>query len=969
MSISGNEKNHMREIYNWRINMYHPYSKNDPHVRKALYEIYAKKCFYCGDLIKPKNMHVDHILATNSQKENDTEFNQYLNELLRGGFVLDCIENYLPTCAACNLTKSNRNFSVANLRFFHGEAKKRADKILREIKKYNNQQISFDEYDPDYDYWEKIDFSYQKDISEAIAGYRLQPCHVIACPRLPQVEGIKKRLGVVDYVIVEGEPGCGKSISVYQVAFDLSLQGYTIYRYINKNAEDTILVPQSDDKKYLVIIDDAQNLPQFSLENVLSQSQRKTKIILAFTKLEKGKPFYSEPIRLTNHDAVNAIAKDYKKRKSEILPIVQHFDKSVGDGMLDVPFESRIKNAAIKETPWLFNYTLRGGWSTINEQFQSVYNHNNCGLLCTIIALFQILKKDSSIDFTWLQSYIQEFDKNISWAENDLEYLINYKMVVSFDDVRIVHIESARKIIRCFFVIGNENCKTLFCRILEKSYGDRYYDEQGLIWLQSVVSSYFLEERVFTDSLLSSVFSNLDTVNDEERRGFIVYFLERMFHLHRERNGRYYFEQNKQDFANWVSSATSKNVYAYSQLINALNNERNDSLKRFVSKIDILSLMRGFDDSTVDNLYAWSCLFNRLSCAYENESIKQLGDMLRKPLIAKSQSVSEKNVGMYYSSLSHICFINPELIIELLARKIDVFQHLWLFEPEEALYTLDFDFLGYVCGISLLSTIRPSKEQRTFTKHFVKTLPVKPVAEYISHSLPRDWHNVYYLGLLLYRENKRKYGEIIKSLELDFLSKTTGLLWKKTNGDLHLLFSFIANGDYSCAQSFFEANKDRIEEIGVAFIELLPQQTIELHKKRVKCRLFENSWNDITLKALMALHESSENDYQAILDSEVMQLVNKISDFCILDFDKHDREERTLFDITVFLKETYPEILIKTVSLLDFSNMKKNKLSMQQDSRYDRKCKNRFNDMINILIECSDENSIRELQSLKSFKK
>lgn len=947
--------------------MYHPYSKNDPHVRKALYEIYSKKCYYCGDLIKPKNMHVDHILATNSQKENDAEFNQYLDELLRGGFVVDCIENYLPTCAACNLTKSNRNFSVANLRFFHGEAQKRADRIVREINKYNNQQISFDDFDPDYDYWEKIDFSHQKDISEAIAGYRLQPCHVIACPRLLQVEEIKKRLDVVDYVIVEGEPGCGKSISVYHVAFDLSLQGYTIYRYINKNAEDTISIPQSDDKKHLVIIDDAQVIPQFSLESVLSQSQRNTKVILAFTKLDKGRPFYSEPIRLTNYDAVKAIAKDYKKRKSEILPIVQQFDKSVGDGTLDVPFESRIKNAATKNTPWLFNYTLRGGWNTTNEQFQSVYNHNYCGLLCALISLFQILKKDSQIDFTWLQTYIQKFDKNISWTENDLQYLISYKMVVSFDDVRIVHIESARAIIRCFFVIGNENCKTLFCRILEKSYEDRYYDEQGLIWLQSVVSSsaYSLEERVFTDSLLCSVFSNLDTVNDEERRGFIVYFLERMFHLHRERDGRYYYEQNKHIFANWVSSSTSKNAYAYSRLINALNNERDDSLKRFVSKIDITSLMRRFDDCSVDNLYAWSCLLNRLSCAYDNESRTQFGNLLREPLTKKCHLVTDNNVGVFYSSLSEICFIKPDLIIQLLSSKINVFQRLWFSNPEEALYTLNFEFLGYVCGISLLSSIKPTKEQRSFTKQFVNTLPEKPIAEYISHSLPRDWHNIFYLGLLLYRENKRKYAEIIKCLKLDILSKTTGLLWKKTNGDLHLLFSFIANGDFASAQSFFEANKDRIEEIGVVFIELCPKQTIELHKKRVKCRLFENGWNDISLKALMALHESSEIDYQAILNSEVMQLVKKISEFCILDFDKHNREEKTLLDITIYLKETYPDILIKTVSLLDFSKMEKNKLSMQQDSRYDRKCKKRFNDMINILIACSTENSIRKLQSLK----
>ena len=177
--------------------MYHRYSKNDPLVRKALYEAYSKKCAYCGDLIQPKNMHVDHILATNAKKSDDSDFNQYIDELNNDGFILDSIENYRPSCAACNLIKSNRNLNVASLRFYHNQAKEKSSKVLSVINKYQNQDVSFSQFDPDYDYWEKIDFSHQKDISEAIAGYRLQPCHVCACPRLTQVEEIKKRLDIV----------------------------------------------------------------------------------------------------------------------------------------------------------------------------------------------------------------------------------------------------------------------------------------------------------------------------------------------------------------------------------------------------------------------------------------------------------------------------------------------------------------------------------------------------------------------------------------------------------------------------------------------------------------------------------------------------------------------------------------------------------------------------------------------------
>ena len=947
--------------------MYHHYSKNDPLVRKALYEAYSKKCAYCGDFIQPKNMHVDHILATNAKTSDDGDFNQYIDELSSDGFILDSIENYRPSCAACNLKKNNRNFSVATLRFYHHEASEKSSKVLSIIAQCQTQDVSFDGFDPDYDYWEKIDFSHQKDISEAIAGYRLQPCHVCACPRLKQVEDIQKRLDIVDYVIVEGEPGCGKSISIYQAAFDMSEKGYVVYRYINKNAEDTIFLPQSNEKKHLIIIDDAQNLPQFSLEQIISQSQKLTKIILAFTQLRTAERSYTEPIRITNFDAVKAISQDYKRRKSEILPIVQKFDRYVGDGMMDTPFENRIKNAATKNTPWLFNYTLRGGWNTTNQNFQMVYSHNNCGLLSAIIALFQILKMDNTVDFKWLQTYIQKFDKTISWTEDDLDYLIKNKLVASLDDVRIVHIESAKIIFHNFFKIADEESNQLIVKIIEDGYNSRIFTEQGLIWLQNVAfsSEYYLREKIFTESLLDSVFLNLDDVIDEERRGYIAYFLERMFSLHREKNGRHYFRQNEQILAQWISVSTSKNAYPYAQLLNALNNERDDTLKSFVSKINIASLLRNFFDSSVENLYEWAKLLDRLAYAYNEKERETFADLLKAPLSAKSQEVTIKSVGVFYYSLAEMFYLSPNLILELLSNNIDKFQILCSNKTEEAIDVFDFDFIDHVCGISHFSPHKPTKQQRDFSKKFVNALPVKEIANFISYSMPRNWHRIYDIGRLLYRENKKKYSKIVKAVDYDILNKTTASLWRMTDGDLHLLFCFISYGDLSSGQQFLAQSKDKIQELGLAFIENLPEQTIELFEKGVKLRLFENHWNDATFCALKNLHSFSVEKYKEILDSEVTQFASRISEFCILDFEKY---EKTLYEIMVYVKETYHEVISAIVPLLDFSKMKEEKKRMLRDDRFDRRCKKQFSELINLLIEHSDEISVIRLQEINNLK-
>lgn len=945
--------------------MYHHYSKNDPLVRKALYEAYTKKCAYCGDLIQPKNMHIDHILATNAKKSDDSDFNQYMDELNNDGFILDSIENYRPSCASCNLKKNNNNFNVATLRFFHNEARSKSSKILSIIEQYQKQSLSFDCFDPDYDYWEKIDFSHQKDISEAIAGYRLQPCHVCACPRLKQVEDIKKRLDIVDYVIVEGEPGCGKSISIYQAAFDLFEKGYVVYRYINKNAEDTIFLPQSNEKKHLIIIDDAQNLPQFSIEQIISQSQKLTKIILAFTQLRTAERSYTEPIRITNFDAIKAISQDYKKRKSEILPIVQKFDRYVGDGMMDTPFESRIKNAATKNTPWLFNYTLRGGWNTTNQNFQTVYSHNKCGLLSAIIAIFQILKMDNTVDFKWLQTYIQKFDNTISWTEDDLDYLIKNKLVASLDDVRIVHIESAKIIFHNFFKIADEESKQLIIKILENGYNNQLFTEQGLVWLQSVAfsSEYYLREKIFTESLLNSVFSNLNDITDDERRGYIACFLERMFSLHREKNGKYYFKQNEHIFAQWISTATSKNAYSYSQLLNALNNERNDTLKNFVSKINIGVLLQNFSDSSIEDLYVWAKLLERLAYPYNTSERMRFGELLSPYLKAKSQEVTVKTVGVFFYALSEMFYLNQDLILELLTNNVDKFRSLCLEKVDDAIEILDFRFID-LCGLPHFSYRKPTKHQRDFSKKFVNALPVTAISDFVSHSLPRDWHSIYDLGRLLYRENKKLYSQIIKNVDFDTLNKYTAHLWKKTSGDLHLLFCFIFFGDKEIAKQFFMTNIEKIDELGLPYIKFVPEQAIALYKKGVKLRLFENNWNDETFFALNALHDVSEIEYKNILDSEFPQLVSKISEFCILDFDK---DEKTLYEILEYIKETHPSVLSTVVPMLNFTKMKEEKLRMFKDDRCGRRSKKHFREMIYILIEFSNETNVDELTSLKSF--
>ena len=53
---------------------------------------------------------------------------------------------------------------------------------------------------------------------------------------------------------------------------------------------------------------------------------------------------------------------------------------------------------------------------------------------------------------------------------------------------------------------------------------------------------------------------------------------------------------------------------------------------------------------------------------------------------------------------------------------------------------------------------------------------------------------------------------------------------------------------------------------------------------------------------------------------------------------------------------------------LDYDSIKKEKISMLKDSRFNRKCRKLFNNMIDLLIEYADNDSIIKLQVLKSLR-
>lgn len=122
--------------------MYHPYKKDNIYLRTAIFESYGEKCVYCGRRIQQRDLHIDHVLPLHFEGSENQELSSYLDELNQSGFIADSIENYLPSCPPCNVEKSNRMFTVSNLRFYHEKARCHVDDILKRMSSLNQKKIN-----------------------------------------------------------------------------------------------------------------------------------------------------------------------------------------------------------------------------------------------------------------------------------------------------------------------------------------------------------------------------------------------------------------------------------------------------------------------------------------------------------------------------------------------------------------------------------------------------------------------------------------------------------------------------------------------------------------------------------------------------------------------------------------------------------------------------------------------------------
>ncbi len=108
-------------------------NKNDSVVRRTLWTVYNKKCFYCSKPIPYNNLQVDHLIPKSLIKEKAIKLYD-----LKEDFELNSYYNLVPTCFPCNNRKRSTTYDKNAILFYLEEIKKKIPKIKQLEEKFKN---------------------------------------------------------------------------------------------------------------------------------------------------------------------------------------------------------------------------------------------------------------------------------------------------------------------------------------------------------------------------------------------------------------------------------------------------------------------------------------------------------------------------------------------------------------------------------------------------------------------------------------------------------------------------------------------------------------------------------------------------------------------------------------------------------------------------------------------------------------
>jgi hypothetical protein len=685
--------------------------------------------------------------------------------------------------------------------------------------------------------WEQVSFAQQRGIENAVAGKRLGPSDVRACPEFSICHEIVDELKRSHLHELVGTPGCGKSITAWHVAKRFHDAGFSVWRPNALAKADDLLGDVPNSPPMIIVIDDAHRLGKPFANRMSELSNPDRKVLLVSTVQE---PLLSHVICLSPEPCVNQLTKTLLHRRDELLPIVQQFDSRVGNRYHEISYESRLSQAKQERKPEEFFWVLRGGWQTAKREFESVKQFDGATDLLLLIALSQIASCDAGVPLEWIGHQAEKLGVAGSALERALEHLDRLGLVLLSESVRTKHINYAYRIVEESFRSSNFDAWPRMSGLFVECLLASGWSLRGIAWaLDSIChADAFVWGR---NQSFHAVIQPVTERSTQEREDidWAAGCLSRLFMIFRASTEE--ILKHRAVILEWATSRPGLVSYFCNDIINHLINESNnakDNIARdFINCFDAAKLANAANTVGVEELHSFGKLLDRLAYygpSWAGQFFDRFDWERAKALILNAEADRAFSVDAFVAGLSLLGRKDDTLSLRYIEEIVPYISRAINAAPTdtvEDMHGVLWTCLGY--------SPRPfhrcwllDEHQTRIAKQIVAQVDPQQFAMAMERAIPRDL------------EKLARSFQIIQEIDPNFIKRVAGCLsdtdffaatvdgWKEQSGELQVLTSFFSLGeDFEPVASWVRKNKQIITgPLCTLFACVAPDVAIEFHK-------------------------------------------------------------------------------------------------------------------------------------------
>lgn len=820
------------------------------------------------------------------------------------------------------------------------------------------------------DIWIRVDYSNQIGLEHALMGYRLLPSDASACPRLPQITDAKNRLEQAHYVVIEGEPGSGKSITAYQIAFDYLNDGWEVLRLdtLKSTVENTPLVLEKNGYKTVYIIDDAQQISTEQVVCLMTKSGPKSKLIITQT-ITSNFPF--ETVTISQEQAIEVLYEYYLKHKDEIVPIILATNKTagryIGDNPLDTPFEFVLEVARREKTPWLFNYSVRGGWESTSSQYRLAREHKRADVLLALIALKQIITLDKPSSCEWLNLVLSRWGYSDEWYRDQINFLVCKKLLIRSDEIRTLHLQMAIRIVINFIKHADKTELQRYYTLMQNELLDESNPILGVAWffnmLRDFEVEYLLRNNILSKELCSFLLNRCIKQTDSEAQSHAAYVIERV--LNTIAGIKYEDMFNTDPFlTRWIENVNNITAYSFSLILNNMINESREWYGSFLGSLNAESIYKNIKNISSEWLYDWAHFLNRLVYSQKSKWVIKFCNHIPKFEIGVAlQECSTSNIGGLAEMLCTLSYIDRKYCFEKFHQCLGIIKKSMDEHFIRTLEDIDIHFLMIMFGENLFDLGHPDKKQIDAGKAFVSIISSEMITNCINNGNPRNWDTLsrYFDEILKYDPEKIHFA--LDQVSFSLVDEKAANLWTDQPDALIELIYMLNSHSKERTEEWIYSNKCRMSNIDPAIAQFSPRTAVFCLENGGHITLTKSHrWRTVA-SAISSLRKLNKKVCQDEIAYSLHDIEQSLSGLSQIDWEEY----------YLFLKQLLyanKELITKLINNLDMSLVEEKWIASIVAEQYIERKKDLlgFQKLLNI-IELSpiNQETIRSVSRLKEI--